>query len=249
MSVRKTGPRKRAVKSFDEGEAPRESEAAEKWKKLPKEVQDIIVEVAADFEEQTGTVNKAEYDKHVATLKEKITVKELGPAVRESWAQSLTDWPQTMATKPVNHSTAAAESGRATRPPEAPASASSSWPSASRPKTIANSGRPSSISRAWSASAAGSVCPQVGTLGIGEMMVAHVRVLQGILQYREQVGVPVPQVVGAAVEVKIHQLAPVQVPESIAFATSDDQVDAQRFKGVHTVGEQVLACQLQRVAF
>ncbi len=71
----------------------------DKWNKLPKDVQEIMLEVAADFEEQTGTVNKSEYDKHVATLKDKITVKELGPDVRESWAQSLEDWPQTMATE------------------------------------------------------------------------------------------------------------------------------------------------------
>jgi TRAP-type C4-dicarboxylate transport system substrate-binding protein len=68
------------------------------WNGLPPEVQEIMLEVARDYEEQTGTVNQSEYDKHIATLREIITVNEIDPKVREDWAKSLADWPQKMAT-------------------------------------------------------------------------------------------------------------------------------------------------------
>jgi TRAP-type C4-dicarboxylate transport system substrate-binding protein len=67
------------------------------WERLPPEVQEILLEVAADYEEQTGTVKQEEYDKHLATLRELIAVNEVDPAVREEWAQSLAEWPQQMA--------------------------------------------------------------------------------------------------------------------------------------------------------
>ena len=67
------------------------------WNSLPADVQEIMLEVAADFEQQTGTVNKVEYDKHIATLQDVITVKELGPTVRAEWANSLSEWPATVA--------------------------------------------------------------------------------------------------------------------------------------------------------
>ena len=67
------------------------------WNELPPEVQEIMAEVARDYEQQTGTVNQSEYDKHVNTLKGIITVNEIDPAVREAWAKSLADWPQKMA--------------------------------------------------------------------------------------------------------------------------------------------------------
>ncbi|MGI9451512.1 MAG: C4-dicarboxylate TRAP transporter substrate-binding protein [Geminicoccaceae bacterium] len=69
------------------------------WNELPPDVQEIMAEVAADYEEQTGTVNQVEYDKHVETLKGIITVNEIEPAVRADWAQSLATWPQSMATE------------------------------------------------------------------------------------------------------------------------------------------------------
>ena len=56
-----------------------------------------MAEVARDYEEQTGTVNQSEYDKHVDTLKGIITVNEIDPEVRAGWANSLSDWPQKMA--------------------------------------------------------------------------------------------------------------------------------------------------------
>jgi len=67
------------------------------YNELPPEVQVILKEVAADFEKQTGTVNLTEYDKHIATLREKIHVNTLDPAVRAAWAKSLADWPQSVA--------------------------------------------------------------------------------------------------------------------------------------------------------
>lgn len=64
---------------------------------LPKDVQDIILEVAAEYEEQTGIVNAAEYDRLVNELRSIITVTEIDPAVRKAWAESLASWPQKMA--------------------------------------------------------------------------------------------------------------------------------------------------------
>ena len=67
------------------------------WNRLPEEVQEILLEVSADYEELTGSNNLERYGDDVANLQELITVKELGPEVREEWAQSLADWPRQMA--------------------------------------------------------------------------------------------------------------------------------------------------------
>ena len=68
------------------------------WNGLPKEVQDIVLEVAADFEEKTGSNNKERYGSDIEKLKGGLaTVKELGPDVRLEWAMSLKDWPQAYA--------------------------------------------------------------------------------------------------------------------------------------------------------
>lgn len=69
------------------------------FNELPEDVQAIILEVAADFEEQTGSVNKDRYAKDVQTLRDTITVTEIDPAVREDWAKSLAEWPQKVATE------------------------------------------------------------------------------------------------------------------------------------------------------
>ena len=69
------------------------------FNELPEDVQAIILEVAADFEEQTGSVNKDRYAKDVQTLRDTITVTEIDPAVREDWGKSLAEWPQKMATE------------------------------------------------------------------------------------------------------------------------------------------------------
>ena len=69
------------------------------YNELPDDVKEILHEVAADYEEQTGIVNQKEYDRLVAELRELITVTEIDPAVRKAWAESLKDWPQQMATE------------------------------------------------------------------------------------------------------------------------------------------------------
>lgn len=65
----------------------------DKWNSLPSDVQEIMLEVAADFEQLTGSNNKERYATDLETLRELITVKELGPEIRLQWAQSLAGWP------------------------------------------------------------------------------------------------------------------------------------------------------------
>ncbi len=67
------------------------------YNELPDDVKEILHEVAADYEEQTGIVNQKQYARLVEELRELITVTEIDPAVREAWAESLKDWPQQMA--------------------------------------------------------------------------------------------------------------------------------------------------------
>jgi len=69
------------------------------WNGLPPEVQEIVIEVAKDFEEEVGSVNVTEYDKYVDTLKGVTSVNEISPEVRAAWAKALTDWPQSVATE------------------------------------------------------------------------------------------------------------------------------------------------------
>ncbi len=66
-----------------------------RFAKLPKEVQDIIVEVAREFEARTGTVNKENYPKQLDQLKSLgTTIKSVPASVKLDWANSLKDWPQ-----------------------------------------------------------------------------------------------------------------------------------------------------------
>lgn len=67
------------------------------YDELPDDVKEILHEVAADYEQQTGEVNASEYDRLVAELRDLITVSEISPDVRKAWAESLADWPQKMA--------------------------------------------------------------------------------------------------------------------------------------------------------
>ncbi len=67
------------------------------YNSLPPEVQDILREVAHDYELQTGIVNKQEYDRYIEELRKLITVRELPAEVRKAWAESLKDWPQKVA--------------------------------------------------------------------------------------------------------------------------------------------------------
>jgi TRAP-type C4-dicarboxylate transport system substrate-binding protein len=66
-----------------------------RFARLPKEVQDIIVEVAKEFEAKTGTVNDVNYPKQLDTLRSVgAIVKKLPDSVTLEWAQSMKDWPQ-----------------------------------------------------------------------------------------------------------------------------------------------------------
>ncbi|HEX6008021.1 MAG TPA: TRAP transporter substrate-binding protein DctP, partial [Burkholderiales bacterium] len=67
------------------------------WKRLPKDVQDIMLETAKDFEEQVGKVNRARYEKDIATLRGLIKVNEIPANVRADWARALKDWPPSIA--------------------------------------------------------------------------------------------------------------------------------------------------------
>ena len=67
------------------------------YDELPDDFKEILMEVSADFEEQTGSVNASEYDRLVEELRGTITVTEIDPAVRKAWAESLAEWPQTLA--------------------------------------------------------------------------------------------------------------------------------------------------------
>ena len=62
------------------------------YDELPEDVQAILLEVAAEYEEQTGIVNQREYDRLINELRGLITVTELDPAVRQDWAESLQNW-------------------------------------------------------------------------------------------------------------------------------------------------------------
>lgn len=67
---------------------------SDKWASLPPEVQEIMIETAKDFEEEVGKVNRKRYGEDIDKLKELITVNEIDPEVRKSWAEALKDWPQ-----------------------------------------------------------------------------------------------------------------------------------------------------------
>jgi C4-dicarboxylate-binding protein DctP len=65
-----------------------------RWNSLPKEVQEVILEVAKEYEGKTGSVNKENYPKQIAELKSKgVNVRTLPDKVRQDWAQSLAPWP------------------------------------------------------------------------------------------------------------------------------------------------------------
>ena len=66
-----------------------------RFAKLPKEVQDILLEVGREYEALTGTVNEENYPKQMAELaRVGAVVKKVPDAVRLDWAKSLTQWPQ-----------------------------------------------------------------------------------------------------------------------------------------------------------
>ena len=66
-----------------------------RWAKLPKEVQDIMQQVAREYEARTGTVNKENYPKQIEQLKANgAIIKSVPDSVRVEWANSLKGWPQ-----------------------------------------------------------------------------------------------------------------------------------------------------------
>ena len=71
-----------------------------RFAKLPKDVQDIILEVGREYEARTGTVNLEAYPNQLEQLKKAgATVKQLPDSVRVDWANSLKNWPQEKATE------------------------------------------------------------------------------------------------------------------------------------------------------
>ncbi len=69
-----------------------------RFDKLPKEVQDIILEVGREYEAMSGSVNAANYRKQIDELKAHgVKVRILPDAVRAEWAKSLAQWPKEMA--------------------------------------------------------------------------------------------------------------------------------------------------------
>jgi TRAP-type C4-dicarboxylate transport system substrate-binding protein len=64
------------------------------WKRLPDDVKPIVLEVAAAYEELTGSNNKERYGTDVEKLKTLIKVKQLPDDVRKEWAEALKNWPQ-----------------------------------------------------------------------------------------------------------------------------------------------------------
>ncbi len=69
-----------------------------KFNRLPKEVQDIILEVGKEYEAKTGSVNEENYPKQLVQLKSLgVNVKSVPDSVRIEWANSLKEWPQIQA--------------------------------------------------------------------------------------------------------------------------------------------------------
>ena len=66
-----------------------------RWSRLPKEVQDIILEVGKEYETRTGTFNEENYPKQLEQLRGfGVNVRKLPDKVREEWAKSLAEFPK-----------------------------------------------------------------------------------------------------------------------------------------------------------
>ena len=59
-----------------------------------RRVPQLLLEIV---DHQTGIVNASEYDRLVEELRGLITVTEIDADVRKAWAESLADWPQSLA--------------------------------------------------------------------------------------------------------------------------------------------------------
>jgi C4-dicarboxylate-binding protein DctP len=65
-----------------------------RWKKLPKEVQDIMLEVAKEMSVKSGEMTEAQYPQQIAELaKRGAIIRKLPDSVRQDWAKSLAGWP------------------------------------------------------------------------------------------------------------------------------------------------------------
>jgi C4-dicarboxylate-binding protein DctP len=66
-----------------------------RFARLPRDVQNILLEVGREYEAKTGTVNEENYAKQLAQLKTLgVSVKSVPESVRVEWAGSLKGWPQ-----------------------------------------------------------------------------------------------------------------------------------------------------------
>jgi C4-dicarboxylate-binding protein DctP len=66
-----------------------------RFNSLPEDVQEIILEVAREYEAKTGSVNEEDYPRQLEQLTELgATVNQLPDSVRVDWATSLKDWPK-----------------------------------------------------------------------------------------------------------------------------------------------------------
>ena len=81
---------------------------------------------------------------------------------------------------------------------------------------------------------------QQGAFDAGEVVVADVEPVQGEPQLLDQRGMPVAEVEGAAVEVEVEELPPVDVPDPVALAPPDHQVRTQPDERPDPVGAHVL---------
>jgi len=69
-----------------------------KFKSLPKDVQDIIIEVGREYEVQSGILNDQKQASSLGKLKEAgATMQEVSESVRAEWAASLAAFPTEMA--------------------------------------------------------------------------------------------------------------------------------------------------------
>ncbi|MBT1118437.1 C4-dicarboxylate TRAP transporter substrate-binding protein [Stutzerimonas nitrititolerans] len=70
------------------------------WNKLPADVQQILKEVARDYEDATAEVCAANDRNGLQKAKELgVSVKEISPEARKAWAEALKDFPNRMARK------------------------------------------------------------------------------------------------------------------------------------------------------
>ena len=83
----------------------------------------------------------------------------------------------------------------------------------------------------------------------GKVMVADVEALHRLLERRDQLRVAVPQVVGAAVQVQVDESPAGHVPEEVALAPVDDEVDAGVLPEVGLVRVPELPRPLEEVVF